>query len=217
VLAFLEAGGPGYQSPFGGKVDKQSVIVPLGTCGYGLVTSGLAVEGDPEYKTVVLRLNEKLEVIGLWRWNISASYPDVETLDGDLILLSSTVEPNPWGDSNVVYHVVRVDGNTGVIKWRTDIDLPNHGASELAILPDNRIVLKGGIKGEWADPSINLYPLFSVLSPDGCVLAHVLYKDQLTSDGVPVMIATHLVALSNTLLADGDGPRVTFFNLPPTP
>jgi hypothetical protein len=78
--------------------------------------------------------------------------------------------------------------------------------------------LVGGIKGEWPDPQgFNGYPFLTVLSPDGCVLAHVLYKDQLTSTGEPVMGISNAVALSNTLLADGYMSWVRFFNLPPTP
>jgi hypothetical protein len=215
VLHSLVAGGVGYFTYV--KVDTE--IVPLGSCGYGLVTSGLAVEGDPHYKTVVLRLNEKLEVIGLWRWNISASYADVETVEGDLLLLSVTPVPIPGSyNSNAIYHIVRIDGDTGELEWQTDVDIPEHGAHELVVLPDNRIVLVGGIKGDWPDPQgFNAYPLLTVLSPDGCALAHVLYKDQLTTTGTPVKSFSNVVALSNTLLADGDAAWVHFLDLPPTP
>ena len=216
VLHDLTGGGPGFL-PWSTRL-----IVRLGGCGYGLVTLASPVD---EYQTqpVVVRLDEDLNVIGIWRWNIPEYGYDssmsgqaiyAEPLDGDMLL---AVQP-----ASAPISVFRIDGTTGQIVWYTQVFAPEgtpYSIYGFTVLPDGRSVVSTYVDLDKSD-----YPLLSVLSPDGCVLGHYTLKNQLSKSGAPIYAIRKIVALSNTRIAGGiydatlfGRAEVVFIDLPPLP
>ena len=215
----MEGGGDGYQ-PWGKRF-----IVPLGDCGYGLVLLGTPVNNS-QVQPVVLRLDDNLHVIGIWRWKLPVfDYTQVgegflvEPLDGDLLL---AMKPN----YDAPVSVFRIDGNSGQILWQTLVVAPSGYASTLdgfTLLPDGRSVVSSYVVDKKEPAPDNQFPMLSVVSPNGCVLVHYTFKGQKTDWDEHLTFLLKIVALSNTRLAGttiGEAfgrSELVFIDLPPVP
>ena len=213
----LEGGGPNYTANY------QPGLVPLAPCGYGLVTRGTPVGNFAQ--PVVVRLDDQLEVVGLWRWNLPSMNTVVvgetlaQPLDGDLLLAVNPTIAAP-------VDVYRIDGNSGEILWRTQVIAPEGHTSSLdgfTVLPDGRSVVSTLTHVDKPEPPDEEFAMLSVLSPDGCVLVHYTFKGVKTDWDLDLKYLQKVVALSNTRVAAvtlgfGNGrSELVFIDLPPVP